>query len=158
MNKNIFHNDDWSVCSPGFLNGTGKCFRQALWRKVLATEYKLVITLKKFIWYQQRNHIYTTSQTFMVGWKLLWWLSSNPLIFKQKDKIWAFPSGTSEKMLPAQHRRHKRHGFDCWVWKTIWRRAWKPTMVFLPGESHGQRSLASYGPYIAKELDMTEAT
>ena len=28
-----------------------------------------------------------------------------------------------------------------WVWKIPWRRAWKPTPVFLPGEFHGQRSL-----------------
>ena len=27
-----------------------------------------------------------------------------------------------------------------------WRRKWEPTLVFLPGESHGQRSLAGYGP------------
>ena len=27
-----------------------------------------------------------------------------------------------------------------------WRRAWQPTLVFLPGESHGQRSLAGYSP------------
>ena len=32
------------------------------------------------------------------------------------------------------------------------------TPVFLPGESHGQRSLAGYSPYGCKELDMTEAT
>ena len=28
--------------------------------------------------------------------------------------------------------------------------------VFLPGESNGQRSLAGYGPWGCKELDMTE--
>ena len=28
-----------------------------------------------------------------------------------------------------------------------WRRAWQPTVVFLPGKSHGQRSLAWYGPW-----------
>ena len=28
-----------------------------------------------------------------------------------------------------------------------WRRAWQPTPVFLPGESHGQRSLAGYSPW-----------
>ena len=37
-----------------------------------------------------------------------------------------------------------------------WRRAWLPTPVFLPGESHGQRSLAGYSPWGHKELDMTE--
>ena len=35
-----------------------------------------------------------------------------------------------------------RHGFSPWVGKIPWRRAWQPTPVFLPGESHGQRSLA----------------
>ena len=38
----------------------------------------------------------------------------------------------------------RRHGFDSWVRKIPWRRAWQPTPVFLPGESHGQRSLAVY--------------
>ena len=38
----------------------------------------------------------------------------------------------------------------------LWRRAWQPTPVFLPGESHGQRSLAGYSPWGPKELDRTE--
>ena len=37
-----------------------------------------------------------------------------------------------------------------------WRRAWQPTPVFLPAESHGQRSLASYGLWGCRELDMIE--
>ena len=37
-------------------------------------------------------------------------------------------------------------GFDPWVRKISWRRAWQPTPVFLPGESHGYRSLAGYSP------------
>ena len=40
--------------------------------------------------------------------------------------------------------RHKRHGFNPWVGKIPWRRAWQPTQVFLPRESHGQRSLEGY--------------
>ena len=36
------------------------------------------------------------------------------------------------------------------------RREWQPTPVSLPGESHGQRSLASYSPWGLKESDMTE--
>ena len=39
-----------------------------------------------------------------------------------------------------------------------WRRKWQPTPLFLPGESHGQRSLAGYSPEGRKELNMTEAT
>ena len=36
------------------------------------------------------------------------------------------------------------------------RRKWQPTPVFLPGESHGQGSLAGYSPWGHKELDMTK--
>ena len=44
--------------------------------------------------------------------------------------------------------------FDPWVGKVPWRRAWQPTPVFLPGESHGQRTLEGYNPWGCKELDM----
>ena len=44
------------------------------------------------------------------------------------------------------------------VGKIPWRRKRQPTPVFLPGESHGQRSLAGYSPQGHKELDMTEMT
>ena len=37
-----------------------------------------------------------------------------------------------------------RLGFDPWLGKIPWRRAWQPTPVLLPGESHGQRSLVGY--------------
>ena len=50
----------------------------------------------------------------------------------------------------------RRPGFDPWVGKTPWRRAWQPTLVFLPGESHGQRSLVGYSPWGHRESDMTE--
>ena len=55
-----------------------------------------------------------------------------------------------------QYRRCKRCGFDPCVGKIPWRRKWQPTPVFLPGESHGQRSLESYSPWGCKELDSTE--
>ena len=40
--------------------------------------------------------------------------------------------------------------------KIPWRRDWQHTPVFLPGESHGQRSLGGYGPWGDKESDRTE--
>ena len=49
-----------------------------------------------------------------------------------------------------------RPGFNPWVGKIPWRREWQPTLVFLPGKSHGQRSLVGYGPWGCKESDMTE--
>ena len=41
------------------------------------------------------------------------------------------------------------------VGKIPWRRTWQATPVFLPGEPHGQRSLAAYSPWGHKESDMT---
>ena len=46
--------------------------------------------------------------------------------------------------------------FDPWIGRIPWRREWQPTAVFLPGVSHGQRSLASYSQWDHKESDMTE--
>ena len=46
----------------------------------------------------------------------------------------------------SQCRSRKRRKFNPWVRKIPWRRAWQPTSVLLPGESHGQRSLAGYSP------------
>ena len=40
--------------------------------------------------------------------------------------------------------------------KNPWKRERQPTPVFLPGEFHGQRSLAGYSPWGCKELDMTK--
>ena len=56
------------------------------------------------------------------------------------------------KNLPAMQETQ----FDPWVEKIPWRREWLPTAVFLPGESHGQRSLVGYSPWGCKELDTTE--
>ena len=39
-----------------------------------------------------------------------------------------------------------------------WRREWQLTPVFLPGESHGQRSLPGHGPWGHRESDTTEVT
>ena len=66
-----------------------------------------------------------------------------------------FLGGASGKEPTCQCRRCKRHGFNPWVRKIPWRRKWQPTPVFLPGESHGQRSLAGYSPWGCKESDMT---
>ena len=50
----------------------------------------------------------------------------------------------------------RRPGFDPWVAKIPWRRKWQPTPVFLPGKSHGWRSLVGYSPWGHKESDTTE--
>ena len=50
----------------------------------------------------------------------------------------------------------RRPRFNPWVGKIPWRREGLPTPVVLPGEFHGQRSLAGYSPRGCKESDMTE--
>ena len=60
------------------------------------------------------------------------------------------------KNLPAHAEEGKRRRFSPRVGKIPWRRAWKPTPVFLPGESHGQRSLVGYSPWGHTDTDMTE--
>ena len=57
----------------------------------------------------------------------------------------------------------RRCRFSPWVWEIPWRREWQPTPAFLPGESHGQRSLGSmqsvqhrlYSPSSHQELRVT---
>ena len=59
-------------------------------------------------------------------------------------KKMGFPHNSVGKNICLQCRRP---GFNSWVGKIPWRRKWQPTPVFLPGESLGQKILASYSPW-----------
>ena len=63
--------------------------------------------------------------------------------------------GLKKKKIECQK---KKHGFDPWVGKIPWRRAWQSTPVFFPGESQEQKSLADYSPWGHKESDTSEVT
>ena len=88
------------------------------------------------------------TQPFLCAQRAVFGASS----FSYKDSIYTmmhkmgFPDGASGKEPVCQCRRHKRCRFNSWVGKIPWKRAWPPTLVFLPGESHGQGSLAGYRP------------
>ena len=73
-------------------------------------------------------------------------------------ELLGFPGGAIGKEPACHCRRCRRCRFDPWIWKIPWRRAWQPAPVFLPGASHGQRSLVGYSPYGCKGLDTTEVT
>ena len=83
-------------------------------------------------------------------------ISANRDCFVCKAKIfftWSFKKRASlvaqrVKNLPAI----RRPGFYPWIRKIPWRRKWLPIPVFLPRESHGQRSLASYSPWGPEKL------
>ena len=69
--------------------------------------------------------------------------------------VQGFTGGTSGKEPAHQRRRYRRRRFDPRAGKIPCRRAWQPTPVFLPGESHAQRSLEGYSPWGHKESDTT---
>ena len=71
---------------------------------------------------------------------------------------WDFPGGAGGKEPACQGRRCKRPGFDPWVRKIPWKRAWQLTPVFLLGESHGHGSLVGHSPRGGKESDTTKVT
>ena len=66
------------------------------------------------------------------------------------------PGWLTGKECACQCRRHRRQRFSPWVRKIPWRRKWQPTPVFLPGKSHGRRSLVGHGPQGHKESGTTE--
>ena len=63
-----------------------------------------------------------------------------------------------KKKIYLQHQRFRRQGLNLWVGKIPWRRAWQPTPVFLPGESHVWRSLPGSSLQSHKESDPIEVT
>ena len=75
------------------------------------------------------------------------------LFFNMLSRLVILPRWLSGKESAYQCRRCE---FDPWVRKIPWRRKWQPTLVFLPGKSHGQRSLVAYSPWGLRESDTTE--
>ena len=97
-----------------------------------------------------RFRIFTT-QRKIVFWylntRLPWWLKWQ----KQKTK-----NKQTKKKQKNVCLQGGRPIFKSWIRKVPCRRAWQHTPVFLPGESHEQRSMAGYGPWSCKESDTTE--
>ena len=72
-------------------------------------------------------------------------------------KYMSFPGGLVVKNPPASARDRRDTGSTPRSGRSL-EREWQPTPVFLPGESHGQRSLTGYSPWGHKESDTTEVT
>ena len=71
-----------------------------------------------------------------------------------------YPFLSSLPFLSCKHHPYRdldfHQVFDLWIGKIPWRRKWQCPLVFLPGKSHGQRSLADCSPWGRKESDTTE--
>jgi len=72
--------------------------------------------------------------------------------FSQESHMWLLNCSKSNPDL----LQCRKSAFDSWVGKICWRREWQPTPVFLPGESHKQRSLAGYSSWGSRKLNITE--
>ena len=73
-------------------------------------------------------------------------------------KFW--PPKYKETKKPNCHfwRAWSKNKVDPWVGKIPWKRKWQPTLVFLPGKSHGHRSLEGYIPWGRKRVGHDLAT
>ena len=96
--------------------------------------------------------LWPTSDLLRCGPETLWVNTISICVLSSPLANSGLPKWLSGKESACQCRRH----FDPWVGKIPWRRKWQPTPVFLPGKSHGQRSLTGYSPKGPKDLDMTE--
>ena len=78
-------------------------------------------------------------------------------LFLETLMVEGFPDGSAVKS-PSVIQETQETGFDPWVGTVPWRRKWQPSSVFLPGKSHGQRSLVGYSPRGHKELGTAART
>ena len=104
------------------------------------TRYQVVPSTR---WYFKRQNISVVNKQtkFLSIWNIYY--------------NWVRQTGNSvvKNLTDCQSRRCR---FSPWIGKVPWRRKCQPTPVFLPGKSHGQRSLEDYSQWGRKESDMTE--
>ena len=113
-----------------------------------------------------------TQQTWVWASSRNWWWTGKPgmLQFMESQRVrhdgatelnWIymiFPGGASGEEFTCQCRRQNRLRFQPCIGKITWRREWQPSPAFLPGKSHGQRSLVGYRPWGPKESEATKHT
>ena len=101
------------------------------------TNWAITITLM----YVQRREKAMAPHSSTVAWKIPWTEGPGRLQSMGSLRV-GYDWATSLSLSTFMH----------------WRRKWQPTPVFLPGESHGQRSLVGCSPWGRRESDTTEAT
>ena len=88
-------------------------------------------------------------------WLLLMWRvqsnSQSPSLFTHSTKVWL------KKRKENETKKGTGWGDTGAIYQGLWKK-WQPIPVFLPGESHGQRSPVGYSPWGCKQSDMTKHT
>ena len=132
-------------------------FILSLWRSLFPSNFPRTVSREVNFWNLAcLKMALFCSHTWSTVWRGTDWKSFSLRILKalihcclafHVARLWeGLLRGISSKERTCQCRRCKRWGFDPCVGKIPWRKAWQPTAVFLPGESHGQRGLAGYSP------------
>ena len=119
-----------------------KCWKSHLFRD---TSPYLSVYAESFVLFFKINLICLLLWVFVCSWSSF---------FSSTNKNLGSHFSASGKKPACQWRRSNRYRFDPWVRKLPWRSAWHPTPVFMPGESHAQRSLATVRKFTG--LDTTE--
>ena len=79
-----------------------------------------------------------------------------PVLFSHSLFEESFPEGSANKGSAFNTGNRGGKGLIPGLGRFPWRRKWQPTPVFLPAESHGQKSLRGYSPKDHKESDITD--
>ena len=108
-------------------------------------------------------HIYIYMLTTVDSKRCTTWESPVNFYLRQnKDSLWetapqiVLRNCSKQAVGEGRYIRFLWRGNSVQSRLTLWRRKWQPTAVFLPGKSHGWRSLAGYSPWGRKEWDTTE--
>ena len=89
--------------------------------------------------------VYHILRTYSYNWK-----------FVPFDHVYPFPQASRVAQMVKNPTNAKDPDSIPELGRSLWRREWQPTAVFLHGEFHGQRSLVGYTPWGHKELDMAK--
>ena len=103
---------------------------------------------------QTQGYLSDLGQPALIQWTIQPCLPFGALAFS----FWCFPGGSSGKELTCQSRRHRDVGLFPESGRSPGGKHDNRFPVFLPGESHGQRSMVDYTPQGCKELGMTEVS
>ena len=115
------------------------------------TNIKQAKHLAQFLPYSHHTHVRLVSAYYVAG--MVSGGASGKDSACQNRRLWFYPWIRKIPWRRAQLSgkepacQRKRLRFYPWIRKIPWRRAQQPTPVFLPGESHGQKSLARYSPW-----------
>ena len=112
----------------------------------------LIICAWYYYCYLSSLHTRESDCHFFSPWNRAWSIVDAQEIFVKLMNKWASLAAQTVKNMRAVQETQ----VQSLVLEGPWRKEWLPTPVFLPGESHGRRSLVGLSPWGCKQLDTTE--